>query len=385
MFKSNKALFTIFLIVFVDLLGFGIVLPLLPYIAEQYKASPEVIGILGATYSLFQLISGPILGRLSDRYGRKKLLALSQIGSAIGYLILALSNNLPLLFLARIIDGITGGNISIAQAFIADVTTKENRAKGMGIIGAAFGLGFIFGPAIGGFLAKFDYSYPAYFAMGVSLITVVLTLFTLPESVPVKERAHSPKTALSLKQMWGVVCNSSIGYLLVVFFLLNTAFSVFQGIFALWTQKKFSFGPEQNGYIFAYVGILSVLSQLKLLPFLVKRFEEKKLLYYSVFFFMAGFLLLIMTPSPWFLLVTQLLIVIGNSMANPAIQALASENVAKEEYGETLGIMQSMGSLGRIIGPIMGGWLFGVIHMDAPFGASALILLFIFLYLSKKK
>ena len=139
--KNKYALFTIFLIVFVDLLGFGIILPLLPYIAEQYHASPFTTGLLGATYSLFQLLSGPILGRLSDRYGRKKLLALSQAGSALGYLILGLSNSLPLLFMARIIDGVTGGNISIAQAFIADITTKENRAKGMGIIGAAFGLG----------------------------------------------------------------------------------------------------------------------------------------------------------------------------------------------------------------------------------------------------
>ena len=151
---KNKSLLTIFLIVFIDLLGFGIILPLLPYIAEKYSANPFQIGMLTATYSFFQLIAAPILGRLSDRYGRKKLLIISQFGSAVGYLILGLSGNLPLLFLSRIIDGITGGNISIAQAYIADVTTKENRARGMGMIGAAFGLGFIFGPAIGGFLSK---------------------------------------------------------------------------------------------------------------------------------------------------------------------------------------------------------------------------------------
>ena len=142
--KNNKMLLTIFLIVFIDILGFGIILPFIPFIAKKYLASPLIIGVLTATYSFFQFIFTPILGKLSDRYGRKKLLIISQFGSMIGYLILAFANNLPLIFLSRIIDGITGGNISIAQAYIADITTKENRAKGMGLIGAAFGLGFIF-------------------------------------------------------------------------------------------------------------------------------------------------------------------------------------------------------------------------------------------------
>ena len=185
--KSNKSLLTIFLIVFIDLLGFGIILPLLPYIAEKYQATPLQIGIISAAYSFFQLIASPILGRLSDRYGRKKILIISQLGSTIGYLILGLAGNLPLLFLSRIIDGITGGNISIAQAYIADVTTKENRAKGMGLIGAAFGLGFIFGPAIGGALSKISYSAQAYFATAVSLITVFATMFFLKETVNEKK------------------------------------------------------------------------------------------------------------------------------------------------------------------------------------------------------
>jgi len=184
---KNKSLLTIFLIVFIDLLGFGIILPLLPYIAEIYKATPLQIGLLTAVYSFFQLIASPILGRLSDRYGRKKLLIISQLGSAIGYLILGLAGSLPLLFLSRIIDGITGGNISIAQAYIADVTTKENRAKGMGMIGAAFGLGFIFGPAIGGFLSKFSFSTPAYFATAISLLSVFATIFFLQETVDEKK------------------------------------------------------------------------------------------------------------------------------------------------------------------------------------------------------
>lgn len=383
--KKNSSLFTIFLIVFVDLLGFGIVLPLLPYIAEQFKASPLTIGLLGGTYSLFQLISGPILGKLSDRYGRRKLLAISQFGSAIGYALLGFANALPLLFLSRIIDGITGGNISIAQAYIADITTKENRAKGMGIIGAAFGLGFIFGPAIGGFLARFNYSYPAYFAMIVSLITVALTLFTLPETVAVDERKESPKTKFSLASFIKVVQSPHVGYLIVTFLLLNSAFSIMQGTFALWTEQRFHFGPEQNGYIFAFVGIMAVFSQLKLLPFLVKRFHEKKLLNYSTVFFAIGFVLIPLVPNPWFLMVTQTLIVIGNSMSNPSIQALASEHVAKEEYGEAMGVLQSAGSFGRIIGPVLGGYLFGAFGIDSPFYFAAGVIGLMALYLLGKR
>lgn len=383
--KKNSSLFTIFLIVFVDLLGFGIVLPLLPYIAEQFKASPFTIGLLGGTYSLFQLISGPILGRLSDRYGRRKLLAISQLGSAVGYALLGFANALPLLFLSRIIDGITGGNISIAQAYIADITTKENRAKGMGIIGAAFGLGFIFGPAIGGFLARFNYSYPAYFAMTVSLITVALTLFTLPETVAVDERKESPKTQFSIGSFVKIVQSPHVGYLIVTFLLLNSAFSIMQGTFALWTEKRFHFGPEQNGYIFAFVGIMAVFSQLKLLPFLVKRFHEKKLLNYSTIFFAIGFVLIPLVPNPWFLMLTQTLIVIGNSMSNPSIQALASEHVAKEEYGEAMGVLQSAGSLGRIVGPVLGGYLFGAFGIDSPFYFAAGVIGLMTLYLLGKR
>lgn len=383
--KSNKGLMTIFLIVFVDLLGFGIVLPLLPYIAEKYEATPLTIGILGATYSFFQLVSGPILGRLSDRYGRKKLLAISQFGSAIGYLLLGMAHNLPLLFLARVIDGITGGNISIAQAYIADVTTKENRAKGMGIIGAAFGLGFIFGPAIGGFLAKYDYSYPGYFAMVVSLITVFLTMYTLPETVNSEERVKSVKAKITFQQFWKVATSSNIEYLIIVFFLLNSAFSLMQGTFALWTQKRFHFGPEQNGYIFAFIGIVSVIAQLKLLPLLVKKFHERVLLNYSTIFFGLGFFLIPFVPNPWYLLATQSFIIFGNAMANPAIQALASENVPKEEYGETLGFLQSAGSLGRIVGPVLGGYLFGALGIDSPFFFAAFILFVIYIYLKGRK
>jgi len=381
---KNKPLLTIFAIVFVDLLGFGIILPLLPYIAEKYQATATQIGLLTAAYSFFQLIASPILGKLSDRYGRKKILMISQFGSAIGYLMLAFSNNLPLLFASRIIDGITGGNISIAQAYIADVTTKENRAKGMGMIGAAFGLGFIFGPAIGGFLSQFGYMYPALFAMGIGLITVILTYVFLPETVDSIKRAHSPLASFSFAGIKKVLFHSGIGYLITIFMLLNTSFAIFTGIFALWTQKKFGFGAIQNGYFFAYIGILSVIAQLKVLPFLIKRFKENKLLAYSTLYLFLGLFFLPFVTRWEYLLFTQLFIVLGNSMANPSIQALASENVPKEEYGETLGFLSSAGSVGRIIGPIIGGKLFDYWGINSPFFFGSTILLIVFIYLQAR-
>jgi len=379
--RKNKSLFTIFAIVFVDLLGFGIILPLLPYIAEKYHANPAQIGALTATYSFFQLIASPILGKLSDRYGRKKILIVSQLGSAVGYLLLALSNNLALLFVSRIIDGVTGGNISIAQAYIADVTTRENRAKGMGMIGAAFGLGFIFGPAIGGALAKLGYAYPALFAMAVSLVTVFLTATQLPESVNLEHAAKSERTSFGWRQMKAVLFESGIGYLVVIFFLLNTAFALFQGNFALWAERTFHYGPTEIGFLFMYVGILSVVMQLRALPFLVARFHESQLLRYSTIFLFSGLFILGFVTNPWLLLLTQLLIVLGNSMANPSIQALASENVPKEEYGETLGFLQSAGSLGRIIGPLAGGEMFYRMGKDMPYFVGSAIMFLVLVYL----
>ena len=382
--KNNKSLITIFLIVFIDLLGFGIILPLLPYIAERYQATPLTIGILSAAYSLFQLISSPILGRLSDRFGRKKLLIISQIGSTLGYLLLGLAGSLPLLFLSRIIDGITGGNISIAQAYIADVTTKENRAQGMGLIGAAFGLGFIFGPAIGGALSKISYSAPAYFATIVSLLTVVATVFLLKETVNEKKAITSKRTKISFSELKKILSTYPIGLLIFIFFFLNTAFSIMQGNFALWTQKTFNFDPGQNGWFFTYIGILAVIIQMQVLPRVVKKYHETKILTASLIFMFLGLILIPLSRHPDFLYVALFFLPLGNGLANPTVQAMASENVPKEEYGGTLGILQSAGSFGRILGPIIGGEIFQTFGKDQAFYFSGSIILIALIYLRLK-
>lgn len=381
--KNNHSLLTIFLIVFIDLLGFGIILPLLPFIAQKYLASSLTIGILTATYSFFQFVFAPILGRLSDRYGRKKLLIISQFGSMIGYLILVFANNLPLIFLSRIIDGVTGGNISIAQAYIADITTKENRAKGMGLIGAAFGLGFIFGPAIGGLLSKISFSAPALLAAFVSLITIFTTYFFLKETVDIKKATHSKKTSFNWQNIKKVLFNYPLNLLILAFFLVNLSFSSFQGIFPLYSEKKFNFGPQENGWIFTYIGILVVMVQLKIMPALVLKFKEKKVMKIGLFLLSLGLFLLPYSNSFFLLYLFLTILPFGNGLFNPTIQALASEKVSKLEYGEVLGAMQAFGSVGRILGPIIAGELFSF-SINFPFYFSFIVVFILFLIVYKK-
>ncbi|MCM8832222.1 MAG: MFS transporter [Candidatus Omnitrophica bacterium] len=380
--SKNKSLTTIFLIVFVDLLGFGIILPLLPFIAQRYSASPFAIGFLTATYSLFQFISSPILGKLSDKYGRKRLLIISQTGSMIGYLILAFASNLPLIFLARIVDGITGGNISIAQAYIADITKKENRAKGMGLIGAAFGLGFIFGPAIGALLSKISFSAPALLAALVSLITVFSTKFFLEETTKT-QKLDLEEINPRLKDIITPLRTFPLNIIIIAFFLVNLTFSSFQGIFPLYSEKIFNFGPQENGWVFTYIGILVVIVQLKVMPFFVSKLREEKVMKIGLFCLSVGLLLIPISKNITLLALFMILLPIGNGFFNPTIQAIASEQVKKTKYGQTLGLMQSSGSIGRILGPIIASGLF-TLSPTAPFYFSFIVTFLLFILINKK-
>lgn len=383
--KSNnsKALVTIFFVVFIDLMGFGLILPLLPFIAEKFQANAFQIGLLTAAYSFFQFIASPILGRLSDRYGRKKLLILSQFGSMIGFILLGLAQSLPLLFLSRIIDGTTGGNISIAQAYIADITDSKNRAKGMGVLGAAFGLGFILGPVIGGLLARFGFWVPAFFAAAVSALTIFVTAAFLQETVDGTQSRTKEKTKFSFEKMKSVLTTQPLGLLIIVFFLINFAFSGMQGTFSLWAEATYGWGPSEIGYIFAYIGVLSVLIQLKVLPWVIRKYGDATTLLMGVPLLALGLLLIPLSTHLAILMVANALLILGNSLTNPTISALASENVAPEEYGGTLGLLQSSASFGRIIGPILAGELFHVISKDAPFVASGVTLIITYLILEK--
>ena len=375
---------TIFLVVFIDLLGFGIILPLLPYIAEKYQATPVMIGILAGSYSLFQFIAGPILGRLSDRYGRKKLLIISQLGSMAGYILLGLATSLPLLFLSRIIDGITGGNISIAQAYMADVTDHKTRAKGMGLLGAAFGLGFMLGPTIGGYLSTFGFAVPAYFAAGIAGLTTLATTLFLKETINTKVAQNSPKTAMTFQELKFVLSTPPISTLVLTFFLLSLAFSGMQGTYALFVQAKFGWGPKEVGNIFGLIGITAIITQVKILPWFLLKFGERKTLASSVPILALGFGLISVIKNIPLMMAANTLIPLGNSLANPTLTAIATESIPKEDYGETLGILQSAGSLGHIFGPVVATEIFTYLGHNAPFQVSSLIFIIVSLFILPK-
>ncbi len=359
----TKPLIIIFITVFIDLVGFGIVIPLLPYYAETapFNATPFEIGILFASYSLMQFIFSPILGSLSDKVGRRPILFFSIIGSGIGYIFIGFAFALWMVFVGRILAGITGGNLSAAQAYIADVTTKENRAKGMGLFGAAFGLGFIFGPAIGGILSRYGINIPFLFAAALSFVNAFLLYFILPESVKKDAYQTSSERKNRLVELFESLKDAQFGTLNAVYFFLVTSFSIMTYAFVLYTIERFGYNAEQNGYIFAFIGILAVIFQGGLFAKLAWRFGENPLMIIGCLM-MAASLFAIPYVSPEVGGLVALLIVtgflaIGNSMASPAITSLVSKISNEAEQGKSLGVMQSGASLARAIGPAVGGVL----------------------------
>src|SRR4030095_2008828 len=297
---KRSPLLVIFTTVFIDLVGFGIVIPVLPLYAEGtiFNATPRTVGLLFASYSVMQLIFSPILGRLSDKYGRRPVLLFSIIGTGIGFLILGFAKTLLMLCVGRILDGITGGNISTAQAYIADITTKEDRAKGMGLIGAAFGLGFVFGPAIGGILSRWGIEVPFLFAAGLCFANALLLFFTLPETVTPDHPARvSAAGGRGLSQLLQSLKDPRLGFVLIIYFFFIVSFSIMTTAFSLYTMFRFVYETQHTGYLFAYVGILAVIVQGGLIGRLVKHFGELPLVIVGAFLF-AGSLFAIPFVGP---------------------------------------------------------------------------------------
>lgn len=361
---KRSPLLVIFITVFIDLLGFGIVIPVLPFYAEGtvFNATPRTIGLLFASYSILQVVFSPLLGRLSDKHGRRPVLLISILGTSLGFLILGLANTLFLLFLGRIIDGISGGNIATAQAYIADITTKENRAKGMGLIGAAFGLGFIFGPAIGGILSRWGIAVPFFFAAGLALANAILLYFTLPETVT---KDHPARVSAARGRGWSQLVSSfkqpRLGFVLAIYFLFIVAFSIMTTTFSLYTMFRFGYDAQQNGWLFAYVGLIAVIVQGGLIGRLVKRFGELPLVIAGALFF-AGSLFAVPFVGPQnggllAMLVGGGIFSLGNSLSTPALNSLASKSVGPAEQGSVMGVTQSVASLARVVGPSLAALL----------------------------
>jgi MFS transporter, DHA1 family, tetracycline resistance protein len=355
---KRSPLLVIFVTVFIDLVGFGIVIPVLPFYVEgtQFDASPRAVGLLFASYSVMQLIFSPILGRLSDRYGRRPILFFSLLGTSLGFFIIGFATTLWMLFVGRIIDGITGGNISTAQAYIADVTTAENRAKGMGLIGAAFGLGFIFGPAIGGILSRWGVHVPFLFAGALSLANATLLYFVLPETVGPGHPARESAATGRWSQLTRALRRPSLAFVLAVYFLFVTAFSVMTSSFGLFTLYRFGFDAHDTGWIFAFVGVVGALVQGGLIGRLVKAFGEPALVIAGALLFTASLVLIPLTgphTGTAALLSLGALFALGNGLATPSLTSLASKSAGAGQQGGVLGVTQSVASLARVVGPLV--------------------------------
>jgi DHA1 family tetracycline resistance protein-like MFS transporter len=370
----RSPLIVIFTTVFIDLVGFGIVIPVLPFYAEgtAFNATPRTIGLLFASYSVMQLIFSPVLGSLSDKYGRRPVLLLSIIGTGIGFLVLGLATTVFMLFVGRILDGITGGNISTAQAYIADITTTENRAKGMGLIGAAFGLGFIFGPAIGGILSQWGIHVPFLFAAALCFANAVLLYFTLPETI---NPNHPAKTSAARGRSLASVIDSlrqpRLAFVMVIYFLFIVAFSIMTTAFSLYTMFRFGYDAQHTGYLFAYVGLIAVIIQGGLIGRLVKRFGEMPLVIFGALAFAVSlFAVPFVGPAAGglaALLVGGGVFSLGNSLAAPALTSLASKSAGPAQQGAVLGATQSVASLARAVGPFLAAMLINssIAHMGA--------------------
>jgi DHA1 family tetracycline resistance protein-like MFS transporter len=397
---KKSRLLAIFFIVFVDMLGFSLILPLLPYYAESFGASAALVGFLVASYAAAQLIGAPILGRLSDRYGRRPILLISVAGTFTGFLLLGFSEPIGralaglfapsaanafiigVLFVSRILDGLTGGNITVAQAYITDITDESNRAKSLGMIGAAFGLGFIIGPATGGLLSQWGYNLPAFAASGVSFLNLLLIYFLLPESLvgDARESAASRrKPAFTVNALIDALKRPGVGPLLHIRFFYGLAFVLFQNIFSLFAQA-IGLSSQVTGYTLAYVGILSVITQVGLIAPLTKRYRENVLIITGLWIMGMSLLAWAFTRSLVPLLIVMLPMSLSGGVLNTVIQSAISKSVSREEVGGMLGISSSLEAFTRVIGPTIGGLLLERLGVWAPGVFSAVLMAWVVLF-----
>ncbi|MDX1414915.1 MAG: MFS transporter [Candidatus Promineifilaceae bacterium] len=413
---NYKRIFPIFVIVLIDLMGLTIIIPLLPLYAASFGASPALIGGLGATYPVMQFLGAPILGRLSDRYGRKPVLVVSQIGTLIGFILLGLATSLPILFLSRIIDGISGANIATAQAAITDSTTEKTRTQGLGLIGAAFGLGFIIGPLIA-FAALAisgnDYRAPAFLAALFSLLSILLTAFWFRETLPEEQRGqNNEQSGFSFGSLIKAISHPTVGVLLVLIFAQQVAFGGFEQLLALFTLTNLGLNASGNSVIFVYVGVIVVAVQGYFIGRWSRRFGDRRLVYGGLALLSIGLILLAFTPRqppPWYsraelnselsgnrelpgetpptqdvaidlpeendnswlgiawLLVAMVPLSIGGGILQPAINSLITKRIEPEEVGGMLGISTSFTSAANAIAPLIGGLLFEAVGPRSPF------------------
>jgi MFS transporter, DHA1 family, tetracycline resistance protein len=380
--SKKLPLFLIFLTVFIDLLGFGILIPILPAFATlELGVDETAIGVSIAIYSLVQFFCNPIFGSLSDRYGRKPIIVITLLLNASGYIIFAFTHSFLMLIISRIVAGIGGSSIGVAQAYIADVTTKETRARGMGLIGAAFGLGFVFGPLIGGLLSEYGYQVTGLASAGFSILAFLSTLIFLPETNIKKARQEwvATRKIFDIAAVKRILSNPVQAIIVILFFTLTFSVANIYGTFALLGVKVYGFTDLQNGYMYAIMGISSAIMQGFLLRYIQRYLNESKLITLGSFLMVIGLALMPYGSSFLGLAVIIIILSVGTGALQPVLLSLISKVTPEAEQGVTLGINQSFSSFARVLGPLWGGFAFEFLGYPFPFltGAAFTFLIFI--------
>lgn len=374
---GKMALLLIFLTIFIDLVGFGLIIPALPTYAQELKADESTIGYLIASYSVMQFLFMPFWGRLSDRVGRKKILLVSLTASFIGYLVWGLADSIWLLFLSRMVAGFGNANIAVAQAYISDVTSLEDRAKGMGLVGAAFGLGFVVGPAIGAGASAMGLGLAAlgFIAASFSLIDLILTAIYLPEPEN-RSDAGQQRYGMGASFYLNTLKDEKLRVSFLIFLVSTFAFANMEATLVLLTNQQFGFDNMQNMIMFLYIGILMVIVQGRLIHGLNKKFGEKKLIFSGCLLIAIGLLLTPMTANVVVLYVALGILAFGSGINTPANQSILSKLAPEESVGGVMGVGQSLSTMGRILGPAVGGFAFQHFGATSPYiiGAITMVL-----------
>lgn len=375
--NQRGSILTVFLVVFIDLLGFGIVIPILPYYSKSFGASGFELGLLMASFSLMQFFFAPFWGRLSDRVGRKPILLFTIAGTSLALLWMGLADSFATLFAARILAGFFGGNLSTAYALMADLTPEEDRAKGMGLIGAAFGLGFIFGPAIGGVLSVYGYSAPMFLGAGLSVFNLILAFFILKEpSTTLQIREKNRTKRFDFLVIRETFQNKAAWKWIVLFFFTTVALTQMEVVFALFLAERFGLDAKHAGALLAVTGIVMVILQGTQIGKLSKRFGEVKLLRAGMIFVITGLILFANSWNYYLLGFSLLLLSIGQGLLSPCLSSLVSKASPADKRGATMGVYQSAGSAARVVGPVIAGKSFDSLAHTAPFYFGAVLLVY---------
>jgi MFS family permease len=359
----NPDILPAFMINLVDVLGMTIIIPLLPFYAEKFGGSPLAVGMLVSVFAFCQLIGGPILGKLSDSMGRKPLLIISQLGTLIGFIILALSQNLFWVFVSRVIDGITAGNISLVQAHISDTTTPEDRAKSFAMLGIAFGIGFFIGPAISGFLSQYSYHYPIYVAGALSALSIFMTIKFMPDGKnKVEENSLASRKILDMDLYVRYFKAPKLSAILCLWLLYALAFAVFTSGFALFAERQFStpghhFGVKQVGFVLCYVGFLGMILPVAFTGRLTRSLGDHRTVQLGLICLMVGYGMLGFTHGIIGIVISCTLTAFGGGIVRPVLTSMITKCAPRSEQGAVLGISQSLMSFAQVIAPIASGVL----------------------------